>query len=143
MASDFLKQMASGSGAVKRSSSFLQGMADSARKKVDAEYGADAYGGSNYDFEEARKRLLVQQQKLSNVGKADKNEYSKAKTPLLAASPTTERTPLENLKDIGTVVGGAILQGADAAATGISSTLDFLVGRPLQALAGRTTGLAS
>lgn len=134
MASDFLKQMASGSGAVKRSSSFLQGMANSARQKVDAEYGADAYGGSNYDFEEARKRLLVEQRKLSNVGKADKNEYSKAKTPLLAASPTTERTPLENLKDIGTVVGGAILQGADAAATGISSTLDFLVGRPLQAL---------
>lgn len=134
MASDFLKQMASGSGAVKRSSSFLQGMANSARQKVDAEYGADAYGGSNYDFEEARKRLLVEQRKLSNVGKADKNEYSKAKTPLLAASSTTERTPLENLKDIGTVVGGAILQGADAAATGISSTLDFLVGRPLQAL---------
>ena len=37
-------------------------------------------------------------------------------------------------KYLGTAVGGSILQGADAAATGISSTLDFLIGRPLQAL---------
>lgn len=40
----------------------------------------------------------------------------------------------ERLGNLGTALGGAILSGADAAATGISSTADFLLGRPLQAL---------
>lgn len=68
---------------------------------------------------------------LANVGNVSK-EASAAKAPLL--SGYEERSFGDTVRDIGTVVGGAILQGADAAATGISSTLDFLIGRPLQAL---------
>lgn len=68
---------------------------------------------------------------LANVGNVSK-EASAAKAPLL--SGYEERSFGDTVHDIGTVVGGAILQGADAAATGISSTLDFLIGRPLQAL---------
>ena len=69
---------------------------------------------------------------LSSIGNASKSDSSAAKTPLL--SGYEERDFGDTVRDIGTVVGGAILQGADAAATGISSTLDFLIGRPLQAL---------
>ena len=69
---------------------------------------------------------------LANVGNVSKEEASAAKTPLL--SGYEERSFGDAVRDIGTVVGGAILQGADAAATGIISTLDFLIGRPLQAL---------
>lgn len=69
---------------------------------------------------------------LANVGNVSKEEASAAKAPLL--SGYEERSFGDTVRDIGTVVGGAILQGADAAATGISSTLDFLIGRPLQAL---------
>lgn len=69
---------------------------------------------------------------LANVGNVSKEETSVAKAPLL--SGYEERSFGDTVRDIGTVVGGAILQGADAAATGISSTLDFLIGRPLQAL---------
>lgn len=69
---------------------------------------------------------------LANVGNVSKEEASVAKAPLL--SGYEERSFGDTVRDIGTVVGGAILQGADAAATGISSTLDFLIGRPLQAL---------
>lgn len=34
----------------KKSSAFLQSQAQAARERIDAEYGADAYGGSNYRF---------------------------------------------------------------------------------------------
>ena len=68
----------------------------------------------------------------SDIGGVNKEQFSAAKTPLL--SGYEERSFGDTVRDIGTVVGGAILQGADAAATGISSTLDFLIGRPLQAL---------
>ena len=40
----------------------------------------------------------------------------------------------ERLSNLGTALGGAVLSGADAAATGITSTADFLLGRPLQAM---------
>ena len=40
----------------------------------------------------------------------------------------------ERISNLGTALGGAVLSGADAAATGITSTADFLLGRPLQAL---------
>lgn len=69
---------------------------------------------------------------LSSIGNASKSDSSAAKTPLL--SGYEERDFGDTVRDIGTVVGGAILQGADAAATGISSTADFLLGRPLKAL---------
>lgn len=68
----------------------------------------------------------------SDIGGVSKEQFSAAKAPLL--SGYEERSFGDTVRDIGTVVGGAILQGADAAATGISSTLDFLIGRPLQAL---------
>lgn len=69
---------------------------------------------------------------LSSIGNASKSDSSAAKTPLL--SGYEERDFGDTVRDIGTVVGGALLQGADAAATGISSTADFLLGRPLKAL---------
>lgn len=34
----------------RRSSAFLQGQAQAARERIDREFGADAYGGSNYQF---------------------------------------------------------------------------------------------
>lgn len=37
-------------GGSKKSSAFLQSQAKSARERIDREYGADAYGGSNYKF---------------------------------------------------------------------------------------------
>lgn len=69
---------------------------------------------------------------LSSIGNASKSDSSAAKTPLL--SGYEERDFGDTVRDIGTVVGGAILQGADAAATGISSTADWLLGRPLKAI---------
>lgn len=38
----------------RKSSSFLQQQASQARQRIDAEYGADAYGGSNYQFGKAQ-----------------------------------------------------------------------------------------
>lgn len=77
-------------------------------------------------------QIIAGMKSASSIGGVSKDEFSKAKTPLL--SGYEERDFGDTVRDIGTVVGGAILQGADAAATGISSTLDFLIGRPLQAL---------
>lgn len=71
---------------------------------------------------------------LSSIGNASKSDSSAAKTPLLSGTDYEEPSTLDRIKNLGTAVGGSILQGADAAATGISSTLDFLIGRPLQAL---------
>ncbi len=68
----------------------------------------------------------------ADIGGVSKEQFSAAKTPLL--SGYEERDFGDTVRDIGTVVGGALLQGADAAATGISSTADFLLGRPLKAL---------
>lgn len=70
----------------------------------------------------------------SDIGGVSKEQFSAAKTPLLSGTDYEEPSALDRIKNLGTAVGGSILQGADAAATGISSTLDFLVGRPLQAL---------
>lgn len=47
--------------------------------------------------------------------------------------PTTE-TALENFESEKYILPASLLQGADQAATGITSTLDWLFGRPLQAL---------
>jgi len=47
--------------------------------------------------------------------------------------PTTKEA-VTNAKKFATGLGGAILGGADIAATGISSTANWLLGRPLQAL---------
>lgn len=70
----------------------------------------------------------------SDIGGVSKEQFSAAKTPLLSGTDYEEPSTLDRIKNLGTAVGGSILQGADAAATGISSTLDFLIGRPLQAL---------
>lgn len=40
------------SAGTKKASAFLQGQAKAARERIDREYGADAYGGSNYQFGE-------------------------------------------------------------------------------------------
>lgn len=82
------------------------------------------------DRQERRQSLLGGLK--GGIGEASKEQFSAAKTPLL--SGYEERDFGDTVRDIGTVVGGAILQGADAAATGISSTADFLLGRPLKAL---------
>lgn len=82
------------------------------------------------DRQERRQSLLSGLK--GGIGEASKEQFSAAKTPLL--SGYEERDFGDTVRDIGTVVGGAILQGADAAATGISSTADFLLGRPLKAL---------
>lgn len=47
--------------------------------------------------------------------------------------PTTE-TALENIESEKYILPASLIQGADQAATGITSTLDWLFGRPLQAL---------
>lgn len=47
--------------------------------------------------------------------------------------PTTEKA-LENFESEKHILPASLLQGADQAATGITSTLDWLFGRPLQAL---------
>lgn len=47
--------------------------------------------------------------------------------------PTTE-TALENFESEKHILPASLIQGADQAATGITSTLDWLFGRPLQAL---------
>lgn len=47
--------------------------------------------------------------------------------------PTTEKA-LENIESEKYILPASLLQGADQAATGITSTLDWLFGRPLQAL---------
>lgn len=47
--------------------------------------------------------------------------------------PTTQKA-LENIDTEKYILPASILQGADEAATGLTSTLDFLIGRPLQAL---------
>ena len=70
----------------------------------------------------------------ADIGGVSKEQFSAAKTPLLSGTDYEEPSTLDRIKNLGTAVGGSILQGADAAATGISSTLDFLIGRPLQAL---------
>ena len=70
----------------------------------------------------------------ADIGGVSKSGFSAAKAQLLSGTDYEEPTTLDRIKNLGTAVGGAVLQGADAAATGISSTLDFLVGRPLQAL---------
>lgn len=46
--------------------------------------------------------------------------------------PTTEKA-LENIESEKYILPASLLQGADQAATGITSTLDWLFGRPLQA----------
>ena len=82
------------------------------------------------DRQERRQSLLGGLK--GGIGEASKEQFSAAKTPLL--SGYEERSFGDTVRDIGTVVGGAILQGADAAATGISSTADWLLGRPLKAI---------
>ena len=82
------------------------------------------------DRQERRQSLLGGLK--GGIGEASKEQFSAAKTPLL--SGYEERDFGDTVRDIGTVVGGAILQGADAAATGISSTADWLLGRPLKAI---------
>lgn len=47
--------------------------------------------------------------------------------------PTTEKA-LENIESEKYILPASLIQGADQAATGITSTLDWLFGRPLQAL---------
>lgn len=47
--------------------------------------------------------------------------------------PTTEKA-LENIESEKYILPASLVQGADQAATGITSTLDWLFGRPLQAL---------
>lgn len=47
--------------------------------------------------------------------------------------PTTEKA-LENFESEKYILPASLIQGADQAATGITSTLDWLFGRPLQAL---------
>lgn len=47
--------------------------------------------------------------------------------------PTTEKA-LENFESEKHILPASLIQGADQAATGITSTLDWLFGRPLQAL---------
>lgn len=73
------------------------------------------------DRQERRQSLLGGLK--GGIGEASKEQFSAAKTPLL--SGYEERDFGDTVRDIGTVVGGAFLQGADAAATGISSTADF------------------
>ena len=82
------------------------------------------------DRQERRQSLLGGLK--GGIGEASKEQFSAAKAPLL--SGYEERSFGDTVRDIGTVVGGAILQGADAAATGISSTADWLLGRPLKAI---------
>ena len=103
-------------------SNYLQQKAAEQRAHVDASHNAAAYGGSLQNFKQ-----------ISDIGNIDRASAAASKSQVLRG---TRETPTlgERLSNLGTAVGGAVLSGADAAATGITSTADFLLGRPLQAL---------
>jgi hypothetical protein len=134
MASDFLRRKAEEqenntvSGGSK-ASSFLQRKAAERRAWVDSNYGSESYGGSNYEEYLARQDAIKNGFVGSGVGGGGQAGGGGGRKETPAPETLGER-----ISNLGTALGGAVLSGADAAATGITSTADFLLGRPLQAL---------